>query len=245
MSSSSPTGTAGGPPQVRALVGAGVGDDQPLGRRHQRVEQHLAVLGARVAIADVGLGEQQVVAVAAGAAGKLAVVETENADDPVGNRAHRHERAHGEMARAEVRPRRASAEPVREQDADVRELELRARHARGTGLTGLRVDISEQSLKLAALPGVAFARGGERVGGLRDRVDPAADRFGLGERVGRCLHAVDELGEPPGEVDRAAVDVVERQHAAGRAACPARSSRRRPASGRGRVATCWPEASQA
>ena len=28
-----------------------------------------------------------------------------------------------------------------------------------------------------------------------------------------ALHPVDELGEPPGEVDRAAVDVVERQHA--------------------------------
>ena len=38
--------------------------------------------------------------------------------------------------------------------------------------------------------------------------------FGPRERVGAAPDPVDELGEPAGEVDRAAVDVVERQHAA-------------------------------
>ena len=38
---------------VRALVVARVGDDEPVGRREQRVEQELAVLAARVAVADV------------------------------------------------------------------------------------------------------------------------------------------------------------------------------------------------
>jgi hypothetical protein len=50
--------------RVRALVVAGVGDDRAVAGRHQRVEQHLAVLGARVAVADVRVGEHQVVAVA-------------------------------------------------------------------------------------------------------------------------------------------------------------------------------------
>ena len=47
----------------------------------------------------------------------------------------------------------------------------------------------------------------------RDRSDPAADRLGVGERVGRRPGAVNELGEAAREVDRATVDVVERQHA--------------------------------
>ena len=55
-SSSSPTGTAGGRRRLVRSSLPGVGDDQPLGRGQQRVEQHLAVLGARVAVADVRLG---------------------------------------------------------------------------------------------------------------------------------------------------------------------------------------------
>ena len=43
--------------------------------------------------------------------------------------------------------------------------------------------------------------------------DPAVDRLGVGERVDRRPGAVDELGEAAREIDRAAVDVVERQHA--------------------------------
>ena len=39
------------------------------------------------------------------------------------------------------------------------------------------------------------------------------DRLRLVQRVGGRLDAIDELGEPAGEVDRAAVHVVERQHA--------------------------------
>ena len=54
---------------VGALVVAGVGDDQPVGRGQQRVEQELAVLAARVALADQRVVEHQVVAVAAGCAG--------------------------------------------------------------------------------------------------------------------------------------------------------------------------------
>ena len=42
-----PDGHRGRPLEVGALVVPGVGDDQLVGRRHQRVEQELAVLAAR------------------------------------------------------------------------------------------------------------------------------------------------------------------------------------------------------
>ncbi len=118
-SSSSPTGTAGGRGQVRALVGAGEGDDQPLPGGQQRVEQQLAVLAARIALADQRPGEQQVVAVARRLARERPVVEPEQADDPVGHRAHRVHRADGEVAGAEVRPGRAAGEPLAEQRAEL------------------------------------------------------------------------------------------------------------------------------
>ena len=54
----------GRPGDVRALVVARVGDDQAVRGRQQRVEQQLAVLGARIAVADVRVAEHEVVAVA-------------------------------------------------------------------------------------------------------------------------------------------------------------------------------------
>ena len=90
----------------------------------QRVEQQLAVLGARVALADVRVGEQQVVAVARRLAREDAVVEAEQADDPVRHRAHRHQRADRQVAGAEVRPRRAALEALGEQRADLGQREL-------------------------------------------------------------------------------------------------------------------------
>ena len=115
------------PGRVGPLVVAGVGDDQPLGRREQGVEQQLAVLAARVAVADVGIIEHQVVAVARRLAGEHAVVEPEQADHPVGDRAHREKRADRQVAGAEVRPGRPAVEAVGEQAADL------GRSERGSG----------------------------------------------------------------------------------------------------------------
>ena len=91
---------------VRALVVAAVGDDEVLARGQQRVEQELAVFAARVAVADPRVLRGEVVAVALDVAREAAVVEPEQADDPVGDGAHGHERAHGQVAGAEVGPRR-------------------------------------------------------------------------------------------------------------------------------------------
>jgi hypothetical protein len=193
---------------VGALVVAGVGDDQPVLRGQQRVQQELAVLGARVAVADVGIVEQQVVTVTRRLARERPVVEAEQADDPVRDRAHRHQGADRQVAGAEVRARRAPLQALGEQRADLGQRELR-------GVPGrLAHHVGQQPLQLRALPALQRRRRGQRVGRVGQRLGPRAQRLRAVQRVDRGLQPVDELREPPGELDRAAVDVVEREHAA-------------------------------
>ena len=101
--------------RVRALVAAGVGDDEVIGRGEHGVEQQLAVLAAGIAVAHARSPLDDVVAVRRGPAGEHPVVEAEEADDAVRHRAHRHEGAHREVAGAEVRPGRPAPEAVGEQ----------------------------------------------------------------------------------------------------------------------------------
>ena len=218
--------------RVGADVVAGVGDDQAVARRHQRVEQHLAVLGARVAVADVRVGEHDVVAVARGLARERLVVEAEQADDPVGYRAHRHERADGQVAGAEVRARGAALEPLGEQSADLEQRELDRR------VGGFADDVAEDPLQLRALPGVALGGGGEGVGSGGELLHPLGDRLGGGEGVDRGLQPVDELGHA---ARRGRWRGSRRRRPGGRPRTgggPPRSSSRRRARGRGRLATC-------
>ena len=70
-----------------------------LGRGQQRVEEQLAVLAARVALAGERRAAEDVVAVDRVAAREDAVVEADQADHPVRHRAHRHHRADGEACR--------------------------------------------------------------------------------------------------------------------------------------------------
>ncbi len=151
--------------------------------------------------------EQAVVAVARAAAREDAVVEAEQADDAMRDRPHRHERADRQVAGAEVRARRASLQPLGEQRADLGQGDRRVEPVR------LRDRRVEQALELRALPRVARAGGAQRVGGVRQRHGPGRDRLRSLERGEGGPEPVDELGEAAGEVDRAAVDVVERQHA--------------------------------
>ena len=74
-SSSSPIGTAGGGPLARPRIHPGVDDQQPVLGRHDRVEQQLPVLAARVAVADPRVGGGDVVAVQPSRPGEHAVVE--------------------------------------------------------------------------------------------------------------------------------------------------------------------------
>ncbi len=155
--------------EVRPLIVARVRDDQPLRRGKQGVEQHLAILGAGITIADVRILEQQVIAVAGCLAGKFSVVEPEDADNPVGHRAHRHERAHREVPGAEVRAGRASPEAIGEERPDVGELELGR-----LAVVGMRVaaNIVKDPPELGPLPGLALGGRGQRVRGSGDRADP-------------------------------------------------------------------------
>ena len=118
----------GGRPRLaRRLVGAGVGDDEVLGRRDDRVEHQLAVLAARVALAGERAAGEHVVAVDRAGAREDAVVETEQADHAVRDRAHRHQGGHGQRAGAEVGAGRATGEALPHQRAYVGQPQLERR----------------------------------------------------------------------------------------------------------------------
>ena len=191
-------------PAVR--VGAGVGDDQPLGGRADRVEQQLAVLGAHVSLAGDRSAREDVVAVDGALPREDAVVEAEQADDPVRHRAHRHHRADGQAAGPEVGAGRASGEVVVEERPDVGEPQ-RA----GTALPRVDLDPGQLALHLTDLPLVGAVHLRQRGHAARQRVEPVGQRPGAGEQVGRSHEPVDVLGEPAGQLDPVAPDVVERE----------------------------------
>ena len=139
--------------EVAALVPGRVGDDEPVGRRQEGVEEELAVLGAGVVVPDVRVGGDEVVAVALDVAGEDAVVEAEQADHPVGHRPHGDERADGEVAGAEVGPGRAAPEAVGRGGRGRRPGP--ARPGSPTPAARRLLDqVVEQALQLHALPGV-------------------------------------------------------------------------------------------
>ena len=198
------------PPQVRPLVPGRVRDHQVVGRGQHRVEQQLAVLAAGVAIADVRIEEEQVVAVARRLPGEDAVVESHQADDAMRHRPHRDERADREVPGAEARPRRSAAQPVGEQRADLGQRQRRLRDRAGGRALG--DDVLEQAAELDALPRLPAGGGRQAVGGFGDRRRPGVERHRIGERVHDRVQALEELGEAAGEIDVAAADVVERKH---------------------------------
>ena len=83
----------------------------------------------------------------------------------------------------------------------------------GRAVGGLLHHLVEHPLQLGALPALARAGVGQGVGGGADRLAPVGQRLGFAEGVEGVAEARDQLGQAPGEVDRAAVDVVEREHA--------------------------------
>ena len=188
----------GGRPQLAGrLVGAGVGDHQLLARRHDRVEHQLPVLAAQVALAGQRRAREHVVAVDRGGAREDAVVEPEQADDAVRHRAHRHHRADGQRAGAEVGPGGPTGEALGHQRAHVGQPQLEL----GPVSRGVVGQPGELTVHLAGLPLVAARDRGERVDALAQRVQPVADRVAAGEPVGDVLQPVDQLREPAGEVD--------------------------------------------
>ena len=190
------------------LVGAGVGDDDVLGRGQQRVEEELAVLAAGVALTAERSAEQHVVAVDGAAAREHPVVQSDQRHDAVRDRAHRRHRADGERAGAEVGARGSPGETVLQQRADVRQSQL------GPAARGRRDCTGQLALQLGQLPGVVPGHLGEVAHAVTQSSHPVVDR-GRGLQPGQAARQpVDQLGEPAGQVDLVAADVVERQPAA-------------------------------
>ncbi len=154
----------------------------------------------------------QVVAVALNVAGEAAVVQPEQAHHPVRDGAHRHQRADGQVARAEVRPRGPALEAFRQNGADVV-----AAEGHGAGhlvLRGLPDQLVEQRLELRPLPGLGRCRRHEGIGELRQRGGPLRYGTKAGECVEPRLQALQEFRQTAGEVDVATVHVVERERGA-------------------------------
>ena len=78
-------------------------------------------------------------------------------------------------------------------------------------LGGLADQLVEQRRELCPLPGVGRRRRHERIGEVRQRGGPLRHGAKAGERVEARLEALEELGQAPGQVDVAAVHVVERE----------------------------------
>ncbi len=190
---------------ARRLVGAGVGDDEVLGGRGDRVEHQLAVLAARVSLPGEGAAGEHVVAVDRAGPREDAVVEAEQADHAVRDRAHRHQRGHGQGAGAEVGAGRASGEALPHQRAYVGQPQLEPGPRRGIDHG------AELTVHLGGLPLVPASDRGQRLDPLAHGPQPVADGMAAGEVVGDPLQPVQALAEPAGEVDAGAAHVVERQ----------------------------------
>ena len=176
----------GRPGDVRALVVARVRDDQPVRGREQRVEQQLPVLGARIAVADVRVAEHEVVAVAGCRRGTTpssipSRQTTRCGTDRIGMSVQTVRWPVRKFARVgRPRSRSASSARISAGTSSVRAPRRRPR---------LGDDVVEDAVELGALPRVAFARRGQGVGGVGDRVGPGLDRLGRAERVERRLRA--------------------------------------------------------
>ena len=155
------------------LVGAGIGDHQPLGRRTDRVEQQLAVLGTRIAFAGQRIAGQHVVTIDDTGAREHAVVEADQAHHPVRHGAHRHHRAHRERAGAEVGPGRASAQLALQQGPHVGQPQLGLGARARVGQDG-----GELTLQLCSLPGIVVVDRGQRRDAVSHPGQPLPQRLG-------------------------------------------------------------------
>ena len=209
VSSSSPSGTAGGRRCAGPLVGAGVGDHHLLGGGQQRVQHQLPVLGAGITFTDSGFPGQHVVAVLPGGAWEDPVVHAQQADHPVRHRPHRHHGAHGEGAGAEVRPGRPAGQPAGEQRPDVGP--ARAKCVPHRPASRSPATVGELAAQFRGLPAVGRGNAGQAVDRDEQRRQPIARRVAAAERIQRGGEPGQQFGEPTGQIDIRAADVIQRQ----------------------------------
>ena len=192
------------------LVGARVGDDEGLLSRHHGVEEELAILAARIALAGDRRPCKGVVAVGSARAREDAVIEPDETDDAVRDRAHRHHRADRQGAGAEVRARGPPAQVLAQQRVQIRQPKPR----RPAPSRSRRVDASELGRELGELPRLVAPHVGEPQDALTQGRDPVGSVLAGPQRRQGAAQAVDELREATGEIDVGAVEVVQGQRRA-------------------------------
>ena len=217
-----------------ARVRAAVDHHQVLLGGHDRVQQQLPVLAARVAIADPGLGGEHVVPVRARSARKDAVVDAEQAHHPVRHRPHRHAWCTWSACRSGSWPgsagrgtRRRAAPQLGQAQHDVCAAALgaprrvgRARRTRGRAAS-CRWRGRGQPLDAP-------------LGPARPSPAPAV----IGGRRRRTVRSGDTLGQPADQIDVGGVHVVQRQRGADEVVARPRPSPRRAAAGPARPPRC-------
>ncbi len=124
------------------------------------------------------------------------------------HRAHRRQRADGQAAGAEARRGRTAGQPALEQAGHVGQAEL--------GCAALRrlAHLVELAPQLDVLPGAVGRDVGQSADRVLDRVQPVPDRVPARQAGQGGVEPVDELDQPPGEVNVGGVDVVVGQGAA-------------------------------
>ena len=188
------------------LVGPGVRDHQGVGRRADRVEQQLTVLRTDVALPGLRVAGQGVVPVEAAGPGEDGVIESDQADHPVRHRPHRDHRADGQCPGAEVGPGGTPGQVAVQQLADVGQPQFGPGAAPGPGQ-----HIVEFAVQLADLPGVVAADLGEQCDPVGQGGDPGTQRLCARQPADHRPEANHQFGEPAGQFDAVAADVVQRQ----------------------------------
>ncbi len=212
-SSSSDRGTAGGRGSLVRSSAPGGRDDEAVGGRQERVEEQLAVLGPGIAITDERVAGAESSPSAGRCPGNAPSSSPSTQTTRCGHGPHRHQRAHGDGAGAEVGAGREPTEPVGEQRPHLGQRQRPRRRPRRRWW--LSPSTSRRTPSTCPLPGLGPC--GRAMS--RSTASPSASTHAA---MGRCSAApvdhgvepVDQLGEAAGEVDVAALDVVEREAAA-------------------------------
>ena len=145
--------------EVGALIAPGVRHHQMVAGRQQRIEEELPVLAPHLGIADPLVARSQVVPVALDVTRETPVVQAQQAHHPVRDGAHGHERAHGQMARAEIGPSGLALQTVGQDRPQV--VTAKGDRARDISRPRLVDQALEQATELCPLPRVTHRRRGE------------------------------------------------------------------------------------
>ena len=244
-SSSSPTGTAGGRWQVGALVAARVGDHEVVARRQQGVEEQLAIFAAHVAVADPLVarpsGRRRRARCGAGSCRRPGRAGTPPGAgmERIGTSVHTVRWPVQKLARV-GRPLQA----VGQDRAHV--VAAEGDRADRPAFRGLADQVVEERRQLRALPGVGRASSPSGSRRCAARVSAQASTGTVaGEGVERSSEAIEELGQAAGQLDVAAVDVVERERLAEEPLAAPRPWPPREGSGPVPPARCWPRCPRA